>query len=278
MVQQSIFGSGGEPEPKQPHDRPQRLRLLVTVKAAPNPSATYGETVCIAGLRLDPEHEGWVRLYPVNFRYLEDGRKFDKYDVIEVEARPNRSDPRYESWRPNMESLVRRDHLPPWTRRRSLIEPHRDLSMCALLREVRTRPPAKSLGLVRPDVVLGLDVMPHPGWTPEEQRKIDSYADQLDMFGGDRRALQAPRFKGRYRYRCAAAGCGGHAQGLLDWEFVALQRRLSDQTDDQAARAIRQVFLERMCGPARDVMFYVGNQAKHQQTFSVLGAYWPPRR
>src|SRR5262249_1751838 len=144
--------------------------------------------------------------------------------------------------------------------------------------DVRRRPPAKSLGLVRPDVVLGLDVVPHPGWTPEEQRKIDSYADQLDLFGSDRTALQAPRFKGRYRYRCDAAGCGGLAQGLLDWEFVALQRRLSGQTDELSAQAVREVFLDRMCGPARDVMFYVGNQAKHQHTFSVLGVYWPPRR
>jgi hypothetical protein len=32
-----------------------------------------------------------------------------------------------------------------------------------------------------------------------------------------------------------------------------------------------------MCGPDREVAFYVGNQAKHPRTFSVLGVYWPRR-
>ena len=150
--------------------------------------------------------------------------------------------------------------------------------MCALLAAVRGGPPAKSLGLVRPREVLGFDVWPHPGWSPDEQRKIDNYASQRDLFGGDRTALGAPRFKGRYRYRCENADCHGHAQGVLDWEFVALQRQLSQKTDEQAVLALKERYFDQMCGSDRDVLFYVGNQAKRQLAFSVLGTYWPPRR
>lgn len=52
------------------------MRVLITVKAAPNPSATYGETVCVAGLRLDLDAAGWVRHYPINFREFDSDGKF----------------------------------------------------------------------------------------------------------------------------------------------------------------------------------------------------------
>jgi hypothetical protein len=44
-------------------DRSRRLQLLVTVKAAPNPSTNYGETVCVAGISTDLADPGWIRLY-----------------------------------------------------------------------------------------------------------------------------------------------------------------------------------------------------------------------
>jgi hypothetical protein len=69
--------------------RPVRMRVLITVKAAPNPSEKYGETVCVAGLRLDLDAAGWVRLYPVNFRELDGDGQFRKYDVVSLDARPN---------------------------------------------------------------------------------------------------------------------------------------------------------------------------------------------
>lgn len=101
MVQLSLFGpSEAEPDPKPADDRPVRMRILVTVKAAPNPSAKYGETVCVAGLRVDLLRTTWVRLYPINFRYLDSDEAFKKYDIISVDAKPARQDPRRESWKP----------------------------------------------------------------------------------------------------------------------------------------------------------------------------------
>ena len=91
------------------------MRMLVTVKAAPNPSERYGETVCVAGLRLDLDNPGWVRLYPINFRELENDSRFRKYDVVSVTARPNPGDPRAESWRPQMDTLTGRHISRPGT-------------------------------------------------------------------------------------------------------------------------------------------------------------------
>ena len=69
MVQPSLIADpSGRPEPKRTGDAWERLRVLITVKAAPNPSLNDGDAVCVAGLRIDPEHTGWVWLYPLNFR------------------------------------------------------------------------------------------------------------------------------------------------------------------------------------------------------------------
>jgi hypothetical protein len=122
-------------------------------------------------------------------------------------------------------------------------------------------------------------VEPHPGWTPAEQRKIDAYMRQPDLFSShDLTALQPPRFRAYYRYRCHEPGCGGHRQGILDWELVAFQRNLARHGDDDLHQAISDKFLGELCAPGRDVAFYVGNQAKWAHTYSVLGVYWPPRR
>jgi hypothetical protein len=87
LTQQSLFAPEPDAAPAKPAARlPIRMRILITVKAAPNPSERYGETVCVAGLRLDLGHAGWVRLYPINFRDLESDSKFRKYDVVSVTA------------------------------------------------------------------------------------------------------------------------------------------------------------------------------------------------
>lgn len=275
MSQGSLFES--ESKAKPVGDQWTWLRVLITVKAAPNPSDRYGETVCIAGLSLDLDRPGWVRLYPINFRELDSDQQFRKYDIVSLRAKPARNDRRVESWRPDMTSLQREAHLPPWTKRRPHIEPDIRESMCSILANSRNNEAAKSLASVRPASVIDIDIKPHPGWTPAEQHKIDTYVGQLDLGDSDRTPLEAPRFKGWYRYRCVEQGCREHRQGILDWEFVRFQRRYASSDDAALKAALRAKFLDEMCGPANDVAFYVGNQAKREHVFSVLGVYYPKR-
>lgn len=282
MTQLSLFSpTEGGPDPKPPSGLTVRLHMLITVKAAPQPSERYGETVCVAGLSVDFERRGWIRLYPINFRELASDDRFRKYDVVTVDARPNPQDQRRESFRPVMDSMVTERHLAAWKPRRGLLDEYVEDSMCHLYRDARADANAQSLALVRPRTVDGLIVEPHPGWTADEQRKIDAYVRQPDLFGGqDRTALEPPRFRAYYRYHCQDSGCGGHRQGVLDWELVAFQRRLTRAGvgDGELHQAISVKFLDELCAPSRDVAFYVGNQAKRAHVFSVLGVYWPPKR
>jgi hypothetical protein len=59
----------------------EKKRILITVKAYPNPSKTYGETVCCAGIDIDSLK--WIRLYPIPFRDLDSEQQFKKYSIIE---------------------------------------------------------------------------------------------------------------------------------------------------------------------------------------------------
>ena len=257
------------------------MRVLITVKAAPNPSERYGETVCVAGLRLDPDDTGWVRLYPINFRELESDNKFRKYDIVSVTARPNTGDPRAESWRPEMDTLTVETHLPPWHRRRTHLEDYIEGTMCGLIEAIRDRPPAKSLAAIRPRRVTGLDIEPHPGWSKDDLRKIARYVNQVELPGmerGPKTALDAPRFNGWYRYECLASGCRQHRQGIHDWEWIALQRNLAHLGDQETCMTLRERFLEQICASDKDLVFFVGNQQKRPQGFMILGAFYPPRR
>lgn len=283
MEQRSLFARDPEDlagAAKPTTDQSVRMTVLIVIKAAPNPSERYGETVCVGGIRLDPEYSGWVRLYPINFRELDDDGRFKKYDVVSLEARPSRGDVRRESWRPVMSSLVRQRHLTTWARRAPYLGDHIAESMCGLVAAVRENPPARSLAAIRPLRVSGIEIERHPGWTRDEQAKIDKYVGQLELPGlgrGPKTALEAPRFKGWYRYQCQAAGCPGHRQGIYDWEWVALQRRLADRDDQAAIAALRKRFLDEICAPENDLLFFVGNQAKRQQSFMILGAFYPRR-
>ena len=136
----------------------QTAEVMITVKTYPNPSETYGETVCVAGVRLDRGQPEWIRLYPVKFRNADFDSQFKKYEIIRVNGthhQPN--DNRPESFRPRQDEMVTRrvaGHKHNWQRRRinlgSLIG---ETTMCELLERNPKGDmgnPSPSLGLIKP--------------------------------------------------------------------------------------------------------------------------------
>ncbi|WP_051468443.1 hypothetical protein [Actinomadura oligospora] len=279
--QQSLFFDPEAVPSKPPGQLPVDMRVLITVKAAPNPSQSYGETVCVAGIRIDEPQVSWVRLYPINFRALADDKQFRKYDVVRLRARPSSKDPRPESFRPDLGTVRTEERLKAWPARRRFVVDLVNKSMCQVLQDVRDgrQDAVASLAAIRPRQVDKVVIKPHLGWNRDEQAKIDAYMQQQTLDEtGPRTALKAPAFRGWYRYRCQAPDCRGHEQGIYDWEFVALQWRLrrDGHSDAEIEAELRTKFEKMMCGTDRDTIFYVGNQQKHRQTFMVLGVFYPP--
>lgn len=280
MTQDSLFNELPEDPAAKPRQSSQKKQLLITVTTAPNPSTKYGETVCVAGIEIrNFSPTNWIRLYPINLRYLRKGGSgFKKYDIITAVCKKAKDDHRPESWNPDTSSFSIEKTLKAWDPRRPFVDPLATDTMCGLFKNIKENSDNRSLGLCKPADISDFRVEPHPGWTPEEQTKIDRYVNQMDLFETeDKLPLSAPRMKGSYRWRCQDTTCSGHEQQLLDWEFVALQRNLVDLSDTELQAVLREKFLDELCSPERDVAFYVGNQAKRHHTFSILGVYWPKR-
>lgn len=254
-----------------------RLRVLVLVKAAPQPSRQYGDTVCVAGVTLDAESQ-WVRLYPVPFRYLDGERQFRKYDVIAVDVRPAGADGRPESRKINAESVCVEGHLDTWLKRSRWVEPLEAVSMCDMNRAITLDMNAASLGAIRPREVSSLELTVHKGWTADQLARFDVYARQEDLFrDAPPRLLEPPRFKGTLHYCCDAPTCRGHKQGIIDWEFTALQHRFRAESDESLKKIITENFFGKMFTRGTSPLIYVGNQEnpRKRNVFSVLGIYYP---
>jgi hypothetical protein len=241
------------------------IEVIVTVKATPQPSASYGETVCVAGIATEPLR--LVRLYPVPFRFLTEAQRFPKYSILRVKVRSAGSDARPESLKIDASSVQVIRPLKSWSDRAPFAEPLVGGSMCSLVAAAGANPNAQSLGLVTVREFHGIDVEPHPGWTSAELERFARFADQGDLFRADVPQMRkAPRFKAWLKFTCPEASCRQpHRVGMLDWELTALQGRLHDRPDDDVIAAIRRNFGTQMFAPGRATALYLGNRDRGRE-------------
>jgi hypothetical protein len=256
------------------------IRVLITVKAAPEPSKAYGDTVCVAGLRLDGGRSEWVRLYPVPFRYLSSEEKFAKYQIVTVDVNAAKSDSRRESRRPIWGTLQPGPKLSVPERARMLDTMH-NKTMCELRAGVRENRDAQSLGLVGVSQMRGMAFEKHPGWSDKQkQAMLDAMHPTLFDSGENRevRPLVPPRFKAFYLYNCFSNECTGHRQSILDIEMSALQYYNRALSDEDLQKLIRQKYQQEKFTPGKRTALFVGNIADpiKRMSFSVLGVYTVP--
>ncbi len=164
---------------RQPRAGDETVKVMITVKTYPNPSDTYGETVCVAGVRLDRKRPEWIRLYPVKFRNEDFDKQFKKYEILRLNGtfrQPN--DNRPESFRPRQDELEHIELLDTssnWQRRRMNLDGLIGAAtMCGLLAQNPIGgmgTPSPSLGLVKPTDV-EVSVVAGEPWSAAERAKI----------------------------------------------------------------------------------------------------------
>jgi hypothetical protein len=257
----------------------REVKVLPLVKAYPNLSRKYGEVSCIAGLDLDTG--GWIRLYPVPFRSLEDKQQFRKYEPFRASVQRPSGDRRPESWRVDADSI---EVIAPligaeqgWEARRPIVEPAIGESMCAVRRAQSEK--GTSLQMFRVREVSDL-VIEEVERDPEKGRMAKAWAAQGSLLDAgelkqQREALEQIPFRFQYRYRCSDSNCRGHLQSVVDWEIVQLFRNVRGRADWK--ELVREKWLDQMCGADKDTAFIVGNQHQYPDGFLVLGVWWPPK-
>lgn len=252
----------------QPH------KVLVTVKTYPNPSRKYTETVCVAGMDLQT-HE-WLRLYPIPFRDLAAYQRFKKYSIIAVKMAKTPQDNRPESRRVESGSIHVEgvlDTKRSWSRRREVVLANGHTSLCALKREQKSR--GTSLGVVKPATV---EFRAEPTELPDAELRKAYYA-QSSLFGSTLTSVEPIPYRFSYRFTCPGeAACPGHDLSIVDWELMQSYRswRIKYRDERVLLAKIEQKWQDEMFSPMRDSYLYVGNVFLHQQSFLVLGVFWPP--
>ena len=253
----------------------QRRRILVVVKTYPNPSQSYVETVCCAGVDLDTG--SWVRMYPITFRRLAD-KKFAKYQLITCAVGRPRGDNRPESLRVDQdtielvgEPMAAGDH--GWRRRMaSLPRPSRSLEE---IQDAQRRD-GTSLGMFRPKEIERLVKRKAKPWN--ERQRTALRQQRLGLGEAELAELadleQIP-WSFAYEFTCDDDRCGGHELGILDWEIGASYRQWSRLYGDRWEDKLRQRYEIEL--PARDLHFVVGNLARRRRTFEIIGLLRPPR-
>lgn len=259
----------------------QKLKVLITVKTYPIPSARYDELVCTAGVLESGE---FIRLYPINFRDLPYSGQYQKYQWIEVTAEKHRGrDVRKESYRPDCASIkLLGERIPTragdWSERARYVMPRKAKSMEDLYE--RQAEDKTSLGIFKPKKVDDLVVVPDaPDWKATFKNELK----QARLWERRTVSKEPPRkvpFKLQYRFTCDDPRCRSHRMMIEDWELGALYWKLVDggASAKEACAKVKAKFLGQLCGPDKDTHFYVGTILAHPKTWVVIGVFWPKLR
>lgn len=242
-------------------------QVLITVKAYPNPSKKYVETVCCAGI--DLWSNTWIRLYPVTFRDLEYSKRFKKYDIIEVKCNKAKNDRRIESYRIDVDSIKIIGHIDTknnWEERKKILLRTVSPSFCQIFASINEN---KSLGMFKPCRV---DFSWQKASFAEEGKRKSHYS-QLQFFNKQIRAIEKIPFDFYYQFKCFNnLQCNGHKLPILDWEIVESFRkwRFVYKSRDELLNKIKERWLNRICSDKNDIYFFVGNTQRFKDQFMVL--------
>jgi len=253
---------------------PLTKHVLITVKSYPNPSKTYGETVCCAGV--DLETIEWVRLYPIPFRDLDTSQKFQKYTIVSVRCWKAPDDHRLESYKVDSDSIKIVSHLDTkkkWEARKKIVLPTVSASFCSILQDAAMN---KSLGTFKP---CDIDFSWEKSAVENEAKRKACYA-QLSFFDVKKKTIEQIPFDFYYHFKCyGQTKCSGHKLPIIDWEIGQAYRnwRYKYRSQKQLLQKIKQRWLDIICSEKNDVYFFVGNMKRFRNHFMVLGVFYPQK-
>jgi len=259
----------------------KREQILILVKAYPQPSQKYGESVCTAGITLSGT---WIRLYPVEFRNLPIESKFEKWSWIEASIIKS-SDPRPESHKINHDTIMnlhRIDTSGHWKLRKEILLPLCTNSLEEL--QVLHDTNKTSLGIIKPKHIEELVIeRTSSEWSTEKQGALDRAVNQPSLFTIRKvplKILEKVPYKFSYRFTCGNSMCTGHKLQILDWEINQSFRKWKRDygSEELALGMIRKKYFEEFT-QKRDLHFIMGTLKSLDKfrVFSIIGLFYPPK-
>lgn len=238
--------------------RAGKTQAIILIKAAPIIGAKHGETVCCAGIDL---YGNWLRMYPVSFRVLDDGKKFKRWDRVEFKWRRPTEDQRVESRHVDSQSLEIVGRMPD-RERASFLDSH----IVTSLNEEHKN--GRSLALLKPDIQSFRIERKPKSELDAEQARIDNFHNQDDMFI-PRPALpqKACPFNFKYKYTTDDGTREGTCQ---DWETEAAFFKWRMRWDEQETLARMQHQFGEVL-PKRGLYFAMGTHSRWPDKWLING-------
>lgn len=245
----------------------RKEQVCILVKAYPQASTKYQETVCCAGITPAGQLR---RLYPIVYRQLQPQQRFERFDWIEANMNRAPGDPRPESYRVDQGTLriITSGKQPSAESKVRLWLSHVVPSLSWLYHEQERT--GRSLGIVRPDAgTLRFR------WSPlaqadEADKAITKIAvRQQSLFEEHSiKPLPSPEYLFRLEF---ASGGKHHAMTLHDWEVQATYARYKRQYGGPTAALgkIAEYYGERLAGMNPHLI--VGNMQKRPNQFILIG-------
>lgn len=260
------------------NNRPERTKILVTVKTYPLLSSTHTETVCTAGLR---EGGRWVRIYPVPYRYLNKEQRFRKYQWIEAKIIRDTRDPRPESYKlaGKIKLLSYLNTNNEWEERKKLVLGKVYYRLSTLIEEARDTSVSTSLAVFRPKRIIGFAVERE---NPKKNhiRKRRALMQRLSKEDADRLVKAVP-----YKFYYTFVDQLGKKSTLqvLDWEIYQLCRKMIVKYGHRTKKLqtlLRTKYFSQLTR-TRDIYFFLGTNKywhirRSSNPFMIVGIFYPP--
>jgi len=245
----------------------QKRRACVLVKAYPQPSKQYEETVCVAAVTEDSR---LLRLYPIRFRHLDPSRRFERFDWLEIEMTKATEDPRPESFRVKEDTItiLKRGREATPEERAKLWLPCVVPSLTSL--HEAQRETHKSLGIVRPDPGSIRFKFQRIDKAVQEEREAiqDVYRAQQSLLEDSLEKLPAPEYAFRYWF---TSDGHEHSMQLHDWEVEATYHAYKRRYGSPEKALEKMVEYYEQIAPARNLHLIMGNMHKRPYQFIVIG-------
>ena len=251
----------------------EKKKVTVITKAYPEHSKRHGSVACTAGITDDGK---LIRLYPIDMRHFVGDAKISKFDIIEVECKPD-SDKlgRKESYkvRPDSIKTVDKSLSKPkadWKRRNQIILPQTSDSIQDL--KGAYDKDKTSLGIIKPKELLDflksgdLQIFEHESW---------SFTLNLDGIKIPQ-VTQIPHIF-KYRFKCNCCGDGEHIMQCEDWELFESYRSWGKRYSNAEIlwEKLKDKYLTWMI-EKRDLHFIMGMYSQYP-TWFIVGIYYPPK-
>lgn len=270
----------------------ENAKVLITVKTYPLPSSKYEELVCTAGLMEDGK---WIRIYPIPFRSLPYGKRFSKFQWIQLNLiRNSIKDFRPESYRPigdAANSIKLLEHWDTktkgnWERRKEIVFKEVFTNFNELIKLSYSDQP-KSLATIKPLEIIDFEIEEDErDWKQQWQSLYEQYnLFDMDKDGENFLKDKLNKVPYKYFYKFITEGDDKPRRMMIeDWEIGALywNSLKSAEGDEVAANElVKKRYFEEFLRD-KDLYLFVGttlqyHRRKAPNPFVIIGVFYPPK-